>query len=253
MNTTFFEGIEYTNEFLRDAINNYKQLNTPQPPPLNDDIWMEIMFCSTANTLKNLCLTHKTCHKIYMDKTFWKNKFAHDASPPLIIMTELSSRMKTNPWVYIPSSMKKLPNINEYVSHYKKMIQFRNIAMNVALRIKGKKLYLLALVEAHETLLWLPSIIIDYFIDNISLCAGELNLYFSFDNEHGFCISVNNAQLNNLLRVPVSQNEFIDYFTLLLYYESDYSKFRITDGEYKLNIQDLKRNTDKVKLLFCKF
>lgn len=249
----------YTVDFLLNAVKHYKEfLSTANIPSLNDDIWKEIMLKSTSNTLKTLCLTHKVCYKIYINMNFWIDKFAHDSLPPLIVM----KRYKVGKHkIHVPSSMRKLPEINKYVLAYNKMFSYHAVARKFAnnMMIAKKKCKLSVSwfqvdIEYIDTSLWLPQIMIKYImndLDNRSILAfGYKEKKFYMQLNKDVEESEERLEKNKPLKMYISKQEFIYYFTLMLYYESDYEYFDIGDV---LRVDDLLRGTKKIKSIFPKW
>lgn len=243
---------EYTVEFLLNAVKHYNEhLNKLNTPPLNEDIWKEIMLRSTSNTLKNLCLAHKICHGIYTNMTFWKDKFAHDSLPPLIVMKKYKVG---NHHINVISSMNKLPKINEYILSYNKMFSYRMIAIKFAnnMQIAKKRIlsYYQADIEYIGQALWLPRKMIKYVMDEK---YNDCILGFGYKKKKFYMEMTKDVEEDELsdeenkpIKKHLTKKEFIDYFTLMLYYESDYKYFDI--GE--LTMDDLLRSTKQAKKVF---
>lgn len=232
-----FENDEYDCNFLRDAIKNYKNIQILQSiPPLNYDMWKEIMLKSSTITLKNLCLANKLCHQIYTDKIFWQDKFHHDSLPLLDIKI----------------------NINKYVVEYSKMLKYRVIAVNIANNmINAKKLTrFFVQVKNISKMLWLPSWMIKPITTNYGMKIG---LYFGIDTkDNKFYIEINKyicpCDGSKLFNQYIDYTEFTDIITLLFYYESDDKYFNLqdenTDGKGTIEMKDFTEHTRMVKKYF---
>lgn len=158
METVVFEGKEYTSDFLRNAIEHYNLLLVIKNIPLlHTDIWREIMLHCSANTLKNLCLTHKISYKLYNGKIFWKDKFDYDALPQLVIYR----KYKVGSIYYKTHRKYRKPNI---AKAYPKMLIFHDIAVQfINTRVlTGQLTYFIVIVKNIDLLFWLPSNIIEY-------------------------------------------------------------------------------------------
>lgn len=162
--------------------------------------------------------------------------------------------------------MKRLPkNIHSWIKTYNKMLLSHQLAVKFLSNILATKRFINFFVSTNHDMLWLPRNMINFIINNND---HEILLYFETkftNNQPNFYIQLivtlngEDDDLKNL-EIQCSKQEFINYLTLLIYYEDENTVF-IEDIEYEedddvvtpnefLSIRALKNETLALKEFF---
>lgn len=249
MDCIIFEGKEYSNDFLRNAIALYnKFILETNIPSLNKDCWREIMLRSKSNTIRNLCIVNKMCYDIYMSMEFWALLFKYNEIPPLLIYKNYKINGKS---INVPTTMKRLPLINKYVLAFDKMYSYYMIAQKLVhhMTLTKKITYLNPDIKNLSKSLWLPEKMIAHIYNIKDVVNDTDDLYLKLI-KNKFYLKFDNGVKENRVKIHVNKYEFINYLTWMFYYESDYEYFDIDTDKGSLNIDDLFRGTKRIKKIF---
>lgn len=250
----YINNVAYTEEELIKMVNYYHEhvTNVSKIPKINNDIMKEILLRGTSNTIKNLCLTDTTYKKICSDNAFWHDKFEHDQLPQLVI---IKTHKHKGHDLQIPRTMKYLPKtINKWMIAYDKMLKSHNIAVKLVDNILDTKEFteFTPVIDIHMAL-WLPKAMIDYVNNDDS---HEINLYFEITDDKFYLELITSEEEDSedenasSLKLQLSKTEFINYLTLLLYYQGDDEDFMLSDGDDVSYFKDDLLNTGLMKKKF---
>ena len=255
----YLEGKAYTKEELIKMVNYYHEhvILPSMIPELNNDIIKEIMFNANAQTLKSLCLTNKAANQYCNDNNFWKDKFQHDHLPNLVIIKKHQAKGHK---LEIPSTMKRLPkNIKQWLNAYVLMFSSNQIAIKLVNNIISTNIFNYFQVNVDIQLaLWLPKVMIDYIVNDDQ---HEIDLYFEIKNNKFYLELITQMEEEDenttALKIEVSRQEFINYLTMLLYYQGNDENFGLMEVEDEendryLHMKDFKgtKGTKHIKSFF---